>query len=130
MRNCVTLLDTHGTLEHVTLFIIFHSIFLKPDNQLAKVDILITPCSTPNQKRKDNNRRRSNLFTPNKKEDKSNRLNDVGIGRSIPVKQGFLYKKTNSTINKDWKKKFVTLNDDGSLRYYPSMNVYIYIQKN
>jgi hypothetical protein len=37
--------------------------------------------------------------------------------------QGFLYKKTNSTINKDWKKKFVTLNDDGSLRYYPSMNV-------
>lgn len=39
--------------------------------------------------------------------------------------QGFLYKKTNSTINKDWKKKFVTLNDDGSLRYYPSMNDYM-----
>lgn len=47
----------------------------------------------------------------------------MGVGRSIPVKQGFLYKKTNSTINKDWKKKFVTLNDDGSLKYYPSMNV-------
>lgn len=41
------------------------------------------------------------------------------------VKKGFLYKKTNSTINKDWKKKFVTLNDDGSLRYYPSMNDYM-----
>ncbi len=39
--------------------------------------------------------------------------------------QGFLYKKTNSTINKDWKKKFVTLNEDGSLRYYPSMNDYM-----
>lgn len=39
------------------------------------------------------------------------------------IYKGFLYKKTNSTINKDWKKKFVTLNDDGSLRYYPSMNV-------
>jgi hypothetical protein len=49
----------------------------------------------------------------------------MGIGRSIPIKQGFLYKKTNSTINKDWKKKFVTLNDDGSLRYYPSMNDYM-----
>jgi Arf-GAP/GTPase/ANK repeat/PH domain-containing protein 2 len=49
----------------------------------------------------------------------------MGIGRSIPIKQGFLYKKTNSTINKDWKKKFVTLNDDGSLRYYQSMNDYM-----
>ncbi|RNA43200.1 Centaurin-gamma [Brachionus plicatilis] len=85
----------------------------------------ITPCSTPNQKRKDTNRRRSNLFTPNKKEEKQNRINDMGVGRSIPIKQGFLYKKTNSTINKDWKKKFVTLNDDGSLRYYPSMNDYM-----
>jgi Arf-GAP with GTPase, ANK repeat and PH domain-containing protein 1/3/4/5/6/9/11 len=36
-----------------------------------------------------------------------------------------LYKKTNSTINKDWKKKYITLNDDGSLRYYPSMNDYM-----
>ena len=36
-----------------------------------------------------------------------------------------MYKKTNSTINKDWKKKFVTLNEDGSLRYYPSMNDYM-----
>ncbi len=41
----------------------------------------------------------------------------------IKKKKGFLYKKTNSSLNKDWKKKFVTLNDDGSLRYYPSMNV-------
>lgn len=49
--------------------------------------VTITPCSTPNQKRKDTNRRRSNLFTPNKKEDKQNRINDMGIGRSIPVKQ-------------------------------------------
>ncbi len=49
----------------------------------------------------------------------------MGIGRSIPIKQGFLYKKTNSTINKDWKKKFVTLNEDGSLRYYTSMNDYM-----
>ena len=35
-------------------------IFLQPDS--AKLDSL-TPCSTPNQKRKDTNRRRSNLFT-------------------------------------------------------------------
>lgn len=97
----------------------FHKELLQENN---KTD---TPISTPNQKRKENNRRRSNLFTPNKKEDKQTKLNDMGIGRSIPIKQGFLYKKTNSTINKDWKKKFVTLNDDGSLRYYPSMNDYM-----
>jgi hypothetical protein len=35
-------------------------LFLQPDS--AKLDSL-TPCSTPNQKRKDTNRRRSNLFT-------------------------------------------------------------------
>lgn len=93
-------------------------------NNTHKLDS-ITPCSTPSQKRKDTNRRRSNLFTPNKKEDKRDKLSDMGIGRSIPIKQGFLYKKTNSSLNKDWKKKFVTLNDDGSLRYYPSMNDYM-----
>jgi hypothetical protein len=88
-----------------------------------KLDI-ITPCSTPNQKRKDTNRRRSNLFTPNKKEDK-NKLSDMGIGRSIPIKQGFLHKKTNSSLNKDWKKKYVTLSDNGCLKYYPSINDYM-----
>lgn len=98
--------------------------YLQPENN-DKHGKDVTPCSTPNQKRKDTNRRRSNLFTPNKKEDKQNKLNDMGIGRSIPIKQGFLYKKTNSTINKDWKKKFVTLNEDGSLRYYQSMNDYM-----
>ena len=44
--------------------------------------------------------------------------------------KGFLYKKTNSTINKDWKKKFVTLHDDGTLKYYPSMNVSIKLDYN
>ena len=92
---------------------------------INKAEIIITPFSTPSQKRKDTNRRRSNLFTPNKKEEKTIKHNDMGIGRSIPIKQGFLFKKTNSSINKDWKKKFVTLNDDGSLRYYPSMNDYM-----
>jgi Arf-GAP with GTPase, ANK repeat and PH domain-containing protein 1/3/4/5/6/9/11 len=107
--------------------------FLQPDKVEITTPTSINGSVTPNQKRKEsnsNNRRRSNIFTPNKKSNEEkeklkNGLTDMGIGRSIPLKQGFLYKKTNSTINKDWKKKFVTLNDDGSLKYYPSMNDYM-----
>ena len=92
-----------------------------------------TPSSTPTTSRK--NRRRSNLFTPSKKATeadlvlKNNQDPDapsVGSGRSIPIRQGILYKKSNkSTFSKDWKKKYVTLSDDGKVTYHPSLNDYM-----
>ncbi|CAG2109668.1 unnamed protein product [Medioppia subpectinata] len=87
---------------------------------------LPTPSSTPTTTRK--TRRRSNLFPPlsNKKhlEDKY-KTGEVGSGRAIPIKQGYLYKKSVKTLNKDWKKKYVTLTADGRLTYHPTLHDYM-----
>ena len=37
--------------------------------------------------------------------------------------QGYLYKKSNKPLNKEWKKKYVTLLDDGRFSYFPSLHV-------
>ncbi|KAK2145956.1 hypothetical protein LSH36_644g01080 [Paralvinella palmiformis] len=49
----------------------------------------------------------------------------VGSGRVIPIKQGYLYKKSAKPLSKDWKKKYVTLLDDGRLTYHPSLHDYM-----
>ncbi|XP_045207994.1 centaurin-gamma-1A-like isoform X18 [Mercenaria mercenaria] len=118
----------------------------KPDSKE-----LPTPTSTPTQSRK--NRRRSNLFNPyryqshpiqlsvfnpkpknkdkDKEKDKGQTEDDkkqegekLGCGRVIPIKQGYLYKKSHG-LNKDWKKKYVTLLDDARLTYHPSLHDYM-----
>jgi Arf-GAP/GTPase/ANK repeat/PH domain-containing protein 1/3 len=68
-------------------------------------------------------RRRSNLFTPSKKGDDKLKNGELGSGRAIPIKQGYLYKRSSKALNKDWKKKYVTLCDDGRLTYHPSLHV-------
>ena len=91
-------------------------------------------------------RRRSNLFTPSSKKDDKDKEKDkdksknggggsgggvgggvaggeLGIGRAIPIKQGYLYKRSHKALNKDWKKKYVTLCDDGKLTYHSSLHV-------
>ncbi|KAJ8888273.1 hypothetical protein PR048_007760 [Dryococelus australis] len=84
---------------------------------------LPTPSSTPTTSRK--SRRRSNLFTPSKKGDDKLKNGELGSGRAIPVKQGYLYKRSSKALNKDWKKKYVTLCDDGRLTYHPSLHDYM-----
>eukprot|EP00096_Caligus_rogercresseyi_P013247 TRINITY_DN5922_c0_g1_i2.p1 TRINITY_DN5922_c0_g1~~TRINITY_DN5922_c0_g1_i2.p1 ORF type:complete len:755 (-),score=196.96 TRINITY_DN5922_c0_g1_i2:439-2703(-) len=101
---------------------------------------LPTPSSTPTSSRK--NRRRSNLFTPSKKSESnggsmsnsgggsngqqlSGSQQQMGSGRSIPIRQGMLYKKSNKSFSKDWKKKYVTLCDDGRMTYHPSLHDYM-----
>lgn len=87
-------------------------------------DPLPTPSSTPTTARK--TRRRSNLFTPRKGDDKV-KNGELGSGRAIPLKQGYLYKRSGKALNKDWKKKYVTLCDDGRLTYHPSLHVSIFL---
>ncbi|XP_052682875.1 centaurin-gamma-1A-like isoform X19 [Crassostrea angulata] len=105
-----------------------NSKFLKSSFKTEKSDSkdLPTPSSTPTQSRK--NRRRSNLFNPkNKEEEKkgaSVEAEKLGSGRVIPIKQGYLYKKSHG-LNKEWKKKYVTLLDDGRLTYHPSLHDYM-----
>jgi len=84
---------------------------------------LPTPSSTPTTSRK--SRRRSNLFTPSKKGDDKLKNGELGSGRAIPIKQGYLYKRSSKALNKDWKKKYVTLCDDGRLTYHPSLHDYM-----
>ncbi|CAF3501843.1 unnamed protein product [Rotaria socialis] len=83
----------------------------------------LTPTSTPTQKRKET-KRKSNLFTPGKKDEDKNKTDRLGHGRAIPIKQGFLYKKGTNSINREWKKKYVVLLDDGRLIYHPSLHDY------
>ena len=39
------------------------------------------------------------------------------------ILQGWLYKRSNKPLSKDWQKKYVTLLDDGRLTYHSSLNV-------
>ncbi|XP_023031749.1 centaurin-gamma-1A isoform X2 [Drosophila willistoni] len=88
---------------------------------------LPTPTSTPTTSRK--SRRRSNLFIPSSSKkadkDKDSKSSELGSGRSIPIKQGYLYKRSSKSLNKEWKKKYVTLCDDGRLTYHPSLHDYM-----
>jgi Arf-GAP with GTPase, ANK repeat and PH domain-containing protein 1/3/4/5/6/9/11 len=84
---------------------------------------LPTPTSTPTTARK--SRRRSNLFIPSSKKEDKLKNSELGSGRSIPLKQGYLYKRSSKTLNKEWKKKYVTLCDDGRLTYHPSLHDYM-----
>lgn len=39
------------------------------------------------------------------------------------VLQGMLMKRSGKSLNKEWKKKYVTLCDNGVLTYHPSLHV-------
>ncbi|KAL5281740.1 AGAP3 family protein [Megaselia abdita] len=93
-------------------------------NNSGNEKTLITPTSTPTTTRK--NRRRSNLFiTSSKKGEDKLKNEEVGVGRSIPIKQGYLYKRSSKALNKEWKKKYVTLCNDGRITYHPSLHDYM-----
>jgi len=73
-------------------------------------------------------RYRFSLIVQKKGDDETNKKSkngEVGSGRLIPVKQGYLYKKSTKPLNKDWKKKYVILSDDGKLIYHPSLHDYM-----
>uniref|UniRef100_A0A674ALY7 ArfGAP with GTPase domain, ankyrin repeat and PH domain 2 n=1 Tax=Salmo trutta TaxID=8032 RepID=A0A674ALY7_SALTR len=69
------------------------------------------------------------LFTSNRRGSGSEKnvdpKGDVGSGRAIAIKQSILSKRSGSSLNKEWKKKYVTLSNNGSLVYHPSHNDYI-----
>ncbi|KAK3731516.1 hypothetical protein QZH41_008549 [Actinostola sp. cb2023] len=82
--------------------------------------------STPSSTTKRSTRRRTMLFSSKDKKEKELVVDtDVGSGRHIPIKQGYLYKKSASSIKQEWKKKYVTLLDTGMLVYYPNLHDYM-----
>jgi len=62
-------------------------------------------------------RRRSNLFKTVDEE--------LGVGRVIPLKQGYLLKKSKNDKLKKWKKKYVLLTKDYKFNYYENINNYM-----
>ncbi|CAD5221332.1 unnamed protein product [Bursaphelenchus xylophilus] len=92
--------------------------FLSP--AVASTSQLPNPSLTPNSQRK-NYRRISNMFS-RKDHTPQIDLNSVGLGRVIPLKQGFLHKKGNAGLTS--KKKYVCLFENGKLCYYSSMKAF------
>ncbi|XP_037535547.1 arf-GAP with GTPase, ANK repeat and PH domain-containing protein 1 [Nematolebias whitei] len=74
-------------------------------------------------------RRRTPRFAGRRGSDSNRRSadckGDFGSGRFIPVKQGILLKRSGNSLNKEWKKKYVTLSNDGILSYHSSVNEYM-----
>uniref|UniRef100_A0A3Q4C185 Uncharacterized protein n=1 Tax=Mola mola TaxID=94237 RepID=A0A3Q4C185_MOLML len=74
-------------------------------------------------------RRRTSRFASRRGSDSNRRSadykGDLGSGRSIPIKQGILLKRSGNSLNKEWKKKYVTLSNDGILSYHSSVNDYM-----
>uniref|UniRef100_A0A8C9JW48 ArfGAP with GTPase domain, ankyrin repeat and PH domain 3 n=1 Tax=Panthera tigris altaica TaxID=74533 RepID=A0A8C9JW48_PANTA len=88
----------------------------------------VAASSTPTPVRKQS-KRRSNIFTSRKGADLDRekkaadcKVDSIGSGRAIPIKQ---LKRSGKSLNKEWKKKYVTLCDNGLLTYHPSLHDYM-----
>ncbi|KAK7884435.1 hypothetical protein WMY93_027558 [Mugilogobius chulae] len=65
--------------------------------------------------------RRPSLFKNRDQEKKSGDSKaDLSTNRGVPIKQSILYKRSGSSLNKEWKKKYVTLSNTGTLSYHSS----------
>ncbi|XP_018102970.1 arf-GAP with GTPase, ANK repeat and PH domain-containing protein 2 isoform X2 [Xenopus laevis] len=76
-------------------------------------------------------KRRTSIFTNRRGSDLEKRSFDsrgegVGGGRALPIKQSFLLKRSGNSLNKEWKKKYVTLTSNGVLLYHPTINDYLH----
>nr|XP_029538970.1 arf-GAP with GTPase, ANK repeat and PH domain-containing protein 1-like isoform X1 [Oncorhynchus nerka] len=86
--------------------------------------------ATPGSVRSASRRRTGSRFTGRRGSDSERRstdskTGDLGSGRSIPIKQSVLLKRSGSSLNKEWKKKYVTLSNNGMLSYHSNVNDYM-----
>ncbi|XP_023777718.1 arf-GAP with GTPase, ANK repeat and PH domain-containing protein 3-like, partial [Cyanistes caeruleus] len=90
----------------------------------------IAASNTPTPIRKQS-KRRSNIFTVSSTGSPGalGRVLSTGEGRgaghSSLSPQGILLKRSGKSLNKEWKKKYVTLCDNGVLTYHPSLHDYM-----
>ncbi|KAM9341857.1 arf-GAP with GTPase, ANK repeat and PH domain-containing protein 2 isoform 1-T1 [Pholidichthys leucotaenia] len=69
--------------------------------------------------------RRPSLFKNRDVEKKAGDVKgDLSGARGVPIKQSILWKRSGSSLNKEWKKKYVTLSNNGTLSYHSSSNDY------
>uniref|UniRef100_A0A2K5XMX2 ArfGAP with GTPase domain, ankyrin repeat and PH domain 1 n=1 Tax=Mandrillus leucophaeus TaxID=9568 RepID=A0A2K5XMX2_MANLE len=102
-----------------------------PSTSQEDLQINVPPtANTPMPVRKQS-KRWSKLFTSEKgshpdkqKKAPESHADTIGSGRAIPIKQGMLLKLSGKWLKK-WKKKYVTLCDNGMLTYYSSLGDYM-----
>uniref|UniRef100_A0A2K5MU32 ArfGAP with GTPase domain, ankyrin repeat and PH domain 2 n=1 Tax=Cercocebus atys TaxID=9531 RepID=A0A2K5MU32_CERAT len=102
-----------------------------PSTSQEDLQINVPPtANTPTPVRKQS-KHWSKLFTSKKGSDpdKENKAREshadtIRSGRAIPIKQGMLLKLSGKWLKK-WKKKYVTLCDNGMLTYYSSLGDYM-----
>ncbi|XP_031168324.1 arf-GAP with GTPase, ANK repeat and PH domain-containing protein 2 isoform X2 [Sander lucioperca] len=69
--------------------------------------------------------RRPSLFKNRDTDKKSgDPKGDPSSARGVPIKQSILWKRSGSSLNKEWKKKYVTLSNNGTLSYHSSSSDY------
>ncbi|XP_068588906.1 arf-GAP with GTPase, ANK repeat and PH domain-containing protein 2 isoform X6 [Cebidichthys violaceus] len=68
--------------------------------------------------------RRPSLFKNRDSDKKSGDPKDLSSTRGVPIKQSILWKRSGSSLNKEWKKKYVTLSNNGPLSYHSSSSDY------
>ncbi|KAM8754603.1 arf-GAP with GTPase, ANK repeat and PH domain-containing protein 2 isoform 3-T3 [Acanthopagrus schlegelii] len=69
--------------------------------------------------------RRPSLFKNRDPDKKSgDGKGDQSGARGVPIKQSILWKRSGSSLNKEWKKKYVTLSNNGTLSYHSSSSDY------
>ncbi|XP_068453430.1 arf-GAP with GTPase, ANK repeat and PH domain-containing protein 2 isoform X3 [Clinocottus analis] len=69
--------------------------------------------------------RRPSLFKNRDSDKKSgDTKGDLSNVRGVPIKQSILWKRSGSSLNKEWKKKYVTLSNNGTLAYHSSASDY------
>ncbi|XP_076840217.1 arf-GAP with GTPase, ANK repeat and PH domain-containing protein 2 isoform X2 [Brachyhypopomus gauderio] len=73
-------------------------------------------------------RRRTSLFTNRRGSDTERRTPDSRAdgapARPVAIRQGTLLKRSERSLNKEWKRKFVTLSNTGMLMYHSNINEY------
>ncbi|XP_053499120.1 arf-GAP with GTPase, ANK repeat and PH domain-containing protein 2 isoform X4 [Ictalurus furcatus] len=73
-------------------------------------------------------RRRTSLFTNRRGSDSERKTPDsradVGGSKTVIIRQGTLWKRSERSLNKEWKKKLVTLTNNGILTYHSNINEY------
>ncbi|TSL61198.1 Arf-GAP with GTPase, ANK repeat and PH domain-containing protein 1 [Bagarius yarrelli] len=73
-------------------------------------------------------RRRTSLFTNRRGSDSEKKTSDsradAGGSKPVIIRQGTLWKRSERSLNKEWKKKLVTLTNNGILTYHSNANEY------
>ncbi|XP_027000523.2 arf-GAP with GTPase, ANK repeat and PH domain-containing protein 2 isoform X3 [Tachysurus fulvidraco] len=73
-------------------------------------------------------RRRTSLFTNRRGSDSERKTSgsraDAGDIKPVIIRQGTLWKRSERSLNKEWKKKLVTLTNNGILTYHSNVNEY------